>query len=98
MTYTTGRGVNLIELRVALKLRPMAEFDPGKAACVCDNLNEWFLDWDLEEAAHYRVPTRTWATSNGLTTTASSCWAGTRFSTRRYRSLCPLEIASTRFE
>jgi hypothetical protein len=61
MTFTTGRGVNLIELRVALKLRPMGEFDPGKPARVYDNLNERFFDWDTEDAEHYRQTARPFA-------------------------------------
>ena len=54
MTFTIARGVNLAELRAALKLRPMAEFDPDKPARVYDNLNERFFDWEPKWAEHYR--------------------------------------------
>jgi hypothetical protein len=47
MTFTISRGVNLAELRTALRLRPMSEFDPDKPARIYDNLNEGFFDWDL---------------------------------------------------
>ena len=42
--------MNLSELREALKLRPMAEFDPDKPARIYDNLNETFFDWDPKSA------------------------------------------------
>jgi hypothetical protein len=67
MTFTTARDVNLAELRQALKLQPMAEFDPSKPARVYDNLNEAFFDWRPEDAEHYRQtapPTRTRDTSS----------------------------------
>jgi hypothetical protein len=54
MTFTTARGVNLVELREALKLRPMSEFDPDKPARIYDNLNEMFFEWDPKWADHYR--------------------------------------------
>jgi hypothetical protein len=54
MMFTTPRGVNLVELREALKLRPMAEFDPDKAARIYDNLNGMFFDWNPKWADHYR--------------------------------------------
>ena len=58
MTFTIARGVNLAELRAALKLRPMAEFDPDKPARIYDNLNERFFEWDPENAEHYRQTAR----------------------------------------
>jgi len=58
MTFTTARGVNLAELRAALKLRPMAEFDPGKSARIYDNLNEGFFDCDPKNAEHFRQTAR----------------------------------------
>ena len=54
MTFTTARGVNLAELRTALRLRPMAEFDPDKPARIYDNLSEMFFDWDPKLGDHYR--------------------------------------------
>jgi hypothetical protein len=54
MTFTNARGVNLPELRAALKLRPMSEFDPDKPARIYDNLNEMFFEWDPKWADHYR--------------------------------------------
>jgi hypothetical protein len=58
MTFTIARGVNLVQLRVALKLRPMAEFDPDKPARIYDYLNERFFDWDPKNAEHYRQTAR----------------------------------------
>jgi hypothetical protein len=54
MTFTISRNVNLAELRTALRLRPMSEFDPDKPTRIYDNLNEYFFDWDPKYAAHYR--------------------------------------------
>jgi hypothetical protein len=51
---TFSNGSNLAELRVRMGLRPMAEFDPSQPACIYDNLNEAFFDWDMREADHYR--------------------------------------------
>ena len=50
--------MNLSELREALKLRPMAEFDPGKPARIYDNVNERFFYWDPKNAEHYRQTAR----------------------------------------
>ena len=61
MTFTISRGVDLAEVRAALRLRPMAEFDPDKPARVYDNLNERFFDWDPEDADHYRQMARPYA-------------------------------------
>ena len=58
MTFTIARGVNLAELRAALKLHPMAEFDPDKPARIYDNLNETFFDWDPKKSEHYRQRAR----------------------------------------
>jgi hypothetical protein len=58
MTFTIGRDVDRAELRTALRLRPMSEFDPDKAARVYDNLNEQFFDWDPDYADHYRQTAR----------------------------------------
>jgi hypothetical protein len=58
MTFTIARGVNLAELRQALRLRPMSEFDPDKPARIYDNLNEGFFDWDPKNAEHYRQTAR----------------------------------------
>lgn len=58
MTFTTARGVNLAELRAALKLWPMAEFAPDKPARIYDNLNERFFEWDPKNAEHYRQTVR----------------------------------------
>ena len=58
MTFIIARGVNLTELREALKLRPMSEFDPAKAARIYDNLNEGFFEWDPRHAEHYRQTAR----------------------------------------
>ena len=54
MTFTIGRGVNLTELRTALRLRPMSELNPDNPARIYDNLNEGFFDWDPKNAEHYR--------------------------------------------
>ena len=51
MTFT--QGVNLLELRTTLGLRPMAEFDPHKPARLYDALNESFFHWDPRMAGHY---------------------------------------------
>jgi hypothetical protein len=58
MTFATARSMNLVELREALKLRPMAEFDPSKPVRVYDNLNERFFDWDTKDGEHYRQTAR----------------------------------------
>ncbi|HEY4212900.1 MAG TPA: hypothetical protein VGM84_15575 [Steroidobacteraceae bacterium] len=49
MAFTSARGANLAEQREALKLRPMAEFDPDKPARIYDNLNEMFFEWEPDE-------------------------------------------------
>jgi|HubBroStandDraft_5_1064220.scaffolds.fasta_scaffold159326_1 hypothetical protein len=51
----TFSGYNdLVELRDTMRLRPMAEFDPGKPARVYDYLNEDFFDRNPADADHYR--------------------------------------------
>jgi hypothetical protein len=54
MTFTISREVNLAELRRALGLRPMSEFDPAKRARIYDNLNDVFIEWDPADAENYR--------------------------------------------
>jgi hypothetical protein len=51
---TFSHGVDLAELREALGLRPMTEFNPDKPARLYDKLNESFFDWDPRQAGHYR--------------------------------------------
>ena len=49
---TLAQGVNLLELRTTLGLRPMAEFDPYKPARLYDANGSCF-DWDPRMAGHY---------------------------------------------
>jgi hypothetical protein len=52
MTFSSG--TDLADLRTALGLRPMSEFNPAAPARVYDYRDETFFKWDPELAAHYR--------------------------------------------
>jgi hypothetical protein len=66
IAMTFSGYTDLVELRDTMRLRPMAEFDPGKPARVYDYLNEGFFDWDPRQADHYRKWARPAAGAPGL--------------------------------